>query len=93
MFFLGILLLLVGWFVFTKAKNAFILLPELYAEKELEQFHRFFQTYGSLYIVSGILSFLTILIDYKLLYGGFLVLISIFTASFSLQLSKKVRVK
>ena len=93
MFFLGILLLLVGWFVLTKAKDAFILSPELYKEKELNHFYRFFQTHGSLYIVSGILSFLTILIDSKLLYGSFLVLISVFTASFSLQLSKKVKVK
>lgn len=93
MFFLGTLLLVVGWFVFTKAKKAFIFLPELYEEKELNHLNHFFQIYGRIYIFSGIISFFTILINNKFLYGSFLVLISVFTASFSLQLSKKVKVK
>ena len=87
----GIVLLLAGWFISNKGKEAFIFRPESYSTKEMKQLEHFFQKHGKIYIFFGVLSFMSMIANNKIVYAVFLIFISLYTAIFSLQLSKRVR--
>lgn len=80
----SILLLIISWFFFKKASSAFSLLVSKNKQPTLERFCSF---NGWLYMIFALVSFVGLVLDSNILTAGFLIIVSLYTASVAWQIA------